>query len=497
MHLLDQIHKRAAREPRRLALVFNGSPLSYGGFWRFIMGARASLAPHATGRGFALLWVDSLVECWVLDLALRSLGHDIAHIISREHFDLFENLDVALVITLASEGGKDVRAKPGVKHLVLSNPTAQRYSIDDPLPDPPSETHGVGGHIKLSSGTTGRFKMVVTHMGADAEGLARQAADYAQLGDRMVQPSESTVLNIFNLGLWNAGGYELPIFMWALGAAVVIEQSDAIERALAWPGVTRTSALPFQLAKLMALPEGAFPYLPQMQLAVGGGAVSPQLYRETARRLTPRIVTILGSTELGTWSMTPVESETDLRWNRINEGRRVEVIDEAGLPVAPGKLGRVRVARSERDAKTYVGEPAAGAEVFRDGWFYPGDLGVLNEAGRIALYGRDTDVVQLNGDKFPAEPWESEIRDKLGCEAVCVLSGNWRTGEEQLHVFAESRRPISQAELEQAIGSTVTGFGQVHAYLVEGLPRTATGKVRRGELAEMLYKGELPGGAAP
>ena len=42
------------------------------------------------------------------------------------------------------------------------------------------------------------------------------------------------------------------------------------------------------------------------------------------------------------------------------------------------------------------------AEFVRDGYFYPGDLGVLDGNGRLALYGRTTDVLSFMGDKVPA-----------------------------------------------------------------------------------------------
>jgi acyl-coenzyme A synthetase/AMP-(fatty) acid ligase len=494
MYVLDQIRARAAAEPRRLAMVFNGAPLSYGGLWRYVTGARAALEPHAGQRGFAILWVDNLLNGWILDLAFRSLGRDTAQVLNADQLALFKDLPVACIVTLASEPGKEIPAWPGVKHLTISDPAKQAYAIGDPLPDPPRETNGVGGHVKLTSGTTGRFKLVMTHFGAERGAIERRLGTNRRLEGEMDLAGASTVVNTFNAGLW-AGGYDWPIHVWCLGGAVVIEQSDSIERALSWPGINRTVALPFQLSQLMALPEGAFPYLPQMQLVVGGGALSPQLLRETARRLTPKIALKLGSTEVSSWASTPVGSETDLRWYRLNPDRQVEVVSEAGDVLPSGQLGRVRVALTEDDATAYVGDPETSAEVFKEGWFYPGDMGVLDGAGRLALYGRDADIIHLNGDKFPAEPWESQIRDKLACEAVCALSGNWRTGVEQLHVFVESRQPIGQEALAEAVRSTVTGFGQVEAYVVERLPRTATGKVRRGALAEMLYKGELPGPA--
>jgi acyl-coenzyme A synthetase/AMP-(fatty) acid ligase len=224
-----------------------------------------------------------------------------------------------------------------------------------------------------------------------------------------------------------------------------------------------------------------------MQLIVVAGAVSPALAREMRRRLTPRILVNLSATEVGGWARTMIETDEDLRWYRLDPRRRVEVVDDAERPLPPGELGRVRVALREHGPRGYLEDPDTSAAFFRDGWFYPGDLGVLDGKGRLALYGRATDIVHINGDKFPAEPWERAIQEALECDGVCVLSGSWTTEAEGLHLFIESRKPISAAALTQAVKATLSGFAGVHVHKVERLPRTASGKIRRIALAQALH----------
>lgn len=490
MFVLEQIHESAATSPRKLALVFNGAPLSYGTFWRFIEGCRRSLQPHLSAQGIAVVWVDSLLECWILDLALRSLGLDVACIKSRDQIDLFDGLDVACLITLESETGKDVGTAYNRRHLVLSAPSKQSVPVDAPLP-PLSEDLGTGGHIKLTSGTTGRNKMVMTTWGATREPIEQRRVRYAQLGDRIVQPSDQSVVNVFNMGLWTGGGYNWPIFIWSLGGAVVIEQTDDLHRSFDWPGITHTLITPRYLSGLISLPDDAFPFRPEMQLIVVSGAVSPTLWREAKKRLSAKILIKLSSTEIGAWARSLVETETDLRWYQVYATRRVEVVNETDVALGAGQLGRVRVALQENDANGYLGDPESTADVFAGGWFYPGDLGVLDGEGRLALYGRGSDIVSLNGEKYPAEPWERAIQEKLGCEAVCVLSGNWRTDADRLHVFIETHRLIAVPNLADALRASLPGIGRIQAHIVDALPRTDTGKVKRMILAQQLHEGSF------
>jgi acyl-coenzyme A synthetase/AMP-(fatty) acid ligase len=226
-----------------------------------------------------------------------------------------------------------------------------------------------------------------------------------------------------------------------------------------------------------------------MQLNVVSGAVTPALARETRRRLTPRILVNLSSTEGGGWARTLIETDEDLRWYRLDPTRTVQVVDDADNPLPPGELGRVRINQRADGPDSYLGDPETSAKFFADGWFYPGDLGVLDGTGRLALYGRTTDIVHIRGGKFPAEPWERAIQEALECDGVCILSGSWRSEEEQLHLFVETRRPIPNSALADAVRATLAGFSGVHIHVVDALPRTPTGKIRRITLAQQLHEG--------
>src|SRR5579863_6570897 len=157
MYVLEQLHSVATATPRKLAMVFNGSPLTYGTFWRFVAGCRRSLQPHLPDHGVAVLWVDSLLEDWILVLALRSLGLDTAVIQSADQVGLFDPADVAAVISVTSEPTRAVDAASGLKHLLISAPSQQAVDIEAPLP-PLQALAPPGGNILLTSGTTGRYK---------------------------------------------------------------------------------------------------------------------------------------------------------------------------------------------------------------------------------------------------------------------------------------------------------------------------------------------------
>ena len=436
-------------------MVFNGRPIAYDGFWRLIEACRRSLQPHLPAHGIAVLSVDSILEGWILSLAVRGLGLDAAVTRLGDQAALFEGQDVACVISLVSEARGAVAIPAGAKALRLSDPSRQSISNDQPLPPLP-EPLLAGGQILLTSGTTGESKMVLLTWGSVAGPILARARRYRDLGEKYRQQGPDTVLNIFGLGLWTGAGHLWPIFTWCHGGAVVIHEGQNPERAFGWPGITHSLATPAFLTVLMAAPEGAFPYLPDMQLNVVSGAAPPALARDVRRRLTPRILINLSSTEGGGWARTLIETDEDLRWYRLDPTRTVQVVDDADNPLPPGELGRVRIDQRADGPTGYLGDAEATAKFFSAGWFYPGDLGVLDGTGRLALYGRSTDIIHIRGGKFPAEPWERAIQEALECDGVCILSGSWRSEAEQLHLFIESRRPIPGQALTDAVRATLS-----------------------------------------
>lgn len=489
--LLDKLYEFAVATPDKPAIVYNNRPVSYADFWRLVQGCRESLKPHAPGHGLALVSIDNLLEGWIVELALRSLGLDTAAVPEPQHAALFADMPVTCVVTLDSDPRLQIPAPVGAARLTLSHPSAQAQALDRtaPLPAPPPGPFG--GHYLLTSGTTGTPKPILSHAGASAEGIAALRGLAARFTDPYAAQGPDTVICLFDLGLWTAMGYLRPIFSWVDGATVVLDQRGDHHLALEWPLITHIHATPHYLAKVMSAPEGAFAYRPDACVIMSAGALTAALARETRRRLTPTIVLNVGSTEVGLWARSVVKDDDDLLWHTIAPDRIVQVVDEADAPLPVGRLGQVRVGLERQGAASHLGDAADTARVYDQGWFYPGDLGVLDDQGRISLRGRASDVISIAGVKYPTEPWERRLQDRLECDGVCVLAGRFGGDVEQLHIFIETRAQIPFDRVVDAIRGTLAGFPEAQVHKIDALPRTPLGKIRRVELAQRIQNGEF------
>ena len=92
-----------------------------------------------------------------------------------------------------------------------------------------------------------------------------------------------------------------------------------------------------------------------------------------------------------------------------------------GTILPPGAEGNVRI-KSEYISDGYFRNPEESRLAFRDGWFYPGDLGMLNADGLFIVKGRAQTVLNLGGDKISPEAIELVLSQYPGVIEAAALS---------------------------------------------------------------------------
>jgi len=480
--ITERIFHWAKLTPNRTAVVYNGRPRSYRAFAQQIAAARGYFARQGyAGSGCAALVIDNLMEFWIFSLALRSLGLTTVAMRAPATVGKLGLADLRCVVTSAGETWPDLDSacgKLGLPLLSVSLDGEAALDLEAPAP-----AHPPGGHILWTSGTTGASKLVLMSAAVDAVMLPRKVDAFGM--------NQDTVLCTFNFPAWTGPGYRFSASPWTVGGAVVIEQAHKPHEALNYPGITHAVLVPGLLATILSAPADAFPRSDTMQLAVGGGAMTRRQVERTKARITPHLFNWLASTEAGGIALTPLHGPEDHRWHRILPGRVVEIVDEAGRPAPTGEVGRVRVATAGGPTR-YLNNQAATRVFFKDGFFYPGDLGVFRSDGRMALHGRFTDIINLAGRKFSPVPIEDRLTEVLGVSAVYIFAMQEDSGEEGAHVVLETSTPIDRERLKAALKKELPGFPRTRVYYVAEFPRNQMGKLLRQELRAKAIAGLAP-----
>jgi acyl-coenzyme A synthetase/AMP-(fatty) acid ligase len=246
------------------------------------------------------------------------------------------------------------------------------------------------------------------------------------------------------------------------------------------------------LALILLAPEEVTLRNDAMTLIVGAGVLSQADWRAARERLTRDVRTGYGSTEAGPCALTRVETPQDLVWHQIYPAFQVQVVDDQHQPLPAGRSGAVRVRTSGIDG--YLGDEETTRAFFRDGFFYPGDLGVLREDGRLQIQGRVTDVINVMGDKLATTPIETALQEALGAKAVCVFSAPGEGGEEAVHVAVQPGGPVGPEALKAALLAALPRVRAAHVHAVTDFPRNHMGKIDRVALKAQLLAPAPPEG---
>lgn len=228
-------------------------------------------------------------------------------------------------------------------------------------------------------------------------------------------------------------------------------------------------------------------------LVVGGAASPPALVGEARRRFDAGYSIRWSSTESGGVG-TATDPAGDLHEvlhtaGRPRPGMGLEVRDAERRPLPAGEVGRLWL-RSDAAMARYWDDPDATAEVLVDGWLDTGDLGHLDDAGRLVVAGRAGDLFIRGGyNVHPAEvvarlgrhPAVAELAvvpradDVLGAIGVAVV------------VPADPAHPPTLAELRAFGAETLSRYKLPEDLVVtDALPLTAMQKVDRRRLVALV-----------
>lgn len=223
----------------------------------------------------------------------------------------------------------------------------------------------------------------------------------------------------------------------------------------------------------------------------GGAPIPASLVLEASDVLGARIAVAWGMTENGICTLsrhgsTPQQVASadghPLPWVKL------KVIGRDGRPAEPGHEGVLKI-RSASQCVDYLPNHDEFRQAFdADGFFDTGDLARINPDGSLRITGRVKEMIIRGGENVPVLEVEGALRGIPGVKEVAVVGvPDARLGERACAVVVRARsRPEPNLRGIQhhlsALGMAAQFWPEYLAFRDE-LPRTAAGKVRKGDLS--------------
>lgn len=176
---------------------------------------------------------------------------------------------------------------------------------------------------------------------------------------------------------------------------------------------------------------------------------------------------------------------------RAVPGTTVSVVDDSGAPAAPGTIGEL-VVDGPGVCAGYWGKPDETSHAFRADGLHTGDVGFLDEDGWIYIVDRKKDLVVVSGYKV----WPREVEDVLyqhaGVREVAVVGipDEYRGETVIAFVVLHEGAEVTEDDLRGHCRHLLSAYKcPTEFHLIDGLPKTASGKVLRRELAAARIAG--------
>jgi non-ribosomal peptide synthetase component E (peptide arylation enzyme) len=230
----------------------------------------------------------------------------------------------------------------------------------------------------------------------------------------------------------------------------------------------------------------------------GGASAAIETIRDFQARMPGHLIELYGMLETGFHTYTRF-SDDPAKVNgtigRVASSMELKILDEAGREVAAGEVGEI-AARGPSVHLGYHANAAANAGAFTaDGWFRTGDLGrIVDAAGNVEIVGRRKEIINRGGKKFfPREVEEILYTHPKVMHAAMVGIADQRLGERNcLCVIPKGGQSVTLQEMIGHLKDQVADYKlPEEMHILEELPFTATGKLRRHVLSEWVSKGRV------
>jgi acyl-CoA synthetase (AMP-forming)/AMP-acid ligase II len=344
---------------------------------------------------------------------------------------------------------------------------------------PPNES---SRFIILTSGTTGTPKGAQR---GQPDTLSPLAAMFSRIP---LQANEKTVIAAPLFHSWGFAHFSLGL---ALNSTYVLQRRFDPEKTLQAIQESEATALvvvPVMMQRILQLDEetlGKYD-LPSLRVTAASGSALPgELANKWMDHFGDNLYNLYGSTEVA-WAT--IATPEDLRAapgtaGKPPRGTVVKIVDNEGddeLP--PGETGRVFVGNE----MAFEGYTGGGNKDLYKGLLSSGDVGHFDDEGRLFIDGRDDEMIVSGGENvFPREV-EDLLANHDAVKEVAVIGVDDEEWGQRLKAFVvlEDGADLGHDEVKSYVKKNLAGYKVPReTEILDSLPRNATGKVLKRELA--------------
>ncbi|MFJ7729899.1 class I adenylate-forming enzyme family protein [Neobacillus sp. NPDC097160] len=498
---ISYLIKREGLDLNKKAIVFEGESLTYKELRDRSLGFANGLYEMGVRKGDRVVVVTkNCLEFWEINFGIYEtggivvplnsrlspveIGHLIKHaepkviVFDRDHVEHIQcSLREYNGASLVYLGEEEISEFPNCK----TYSTVLAGAATDPLDilvdaDDPAE-------IIYTSGTTGFPKGAVWTHGTVLWNSIQQSMDYRITSDDSVY----VLLGLnyiggrheFTMSVFHQGG---TVHIRRMGDYEINETVDYIEKHK----ISLILLVPIMLHDMHRTSHSLDKKLKSLKMIMCGGAPVPVPLIEKTMEVCPHVdvIQVYGSTEIG-GTVSALKKSDSIRkigsCGKPTLHNLISIVDEQGQPVQIGQPGEI-IVKGPAIVKEYWRNPEKTQNAFKDGWFYTGDIGKMDEENFLYIVGRKKDMIISGGMNIYPEEIELTLRKHPGindCAIIGVPDERW--GESIMAIIHpnESALPTEQEVIDYCRKYLGSYKKPKYVKFVPELPRTQSGKIQK------------------
>ncbi|MFI7633115.1 AMP-binding protein [Nonomuraea sp. NPDC049400] len=388
---------------------------------------------------------------------------------------------------------------PTLEHVVIVGGDGPPGALDfdehllDPEPGDPEELAGraLGPDdpflILFTSGTTGEPKGALHSQNTLYAAINGYQEAY-DLDDHLVIMTSQTSMHYVGMVMTyltalTLGGTAVTADVWDPGLYLDLAAEHDVTMYYATPPFAR------EISETQAVSPRD---LSSLRIFVSGSApVPPHLVEQVSETLGVRVYALWGMTENGGVTMTRPEDPPERAGESdgtVVSGMEIRIVDEENQPVPAGEIGALQVRGAAQCLGYYLRDEIYAKSITPDGWFDTGDLARDDGYGGIRISGRTKDVIVAKMCfKLPVSDLEALLGRHPAIRDIALIGiPDPSLVELVCAVVAPTGEPPTLEDLRTYMKDAGVNewFWPERLELVDAMPRTVTGKIRKVELRE-------------
>lgn len=458
----------AEYEPKRIAVRSTSGTLTYLQLFKLVQKVAGQLDEQGVKPGQVVYINLPQLQDIVMFLALNQIGAKCAY-----HFNGYDSaLPVTADLWIKSNERSDIA---GTKSITINQEWWASVEKGHEREIAHAWERDEICYYIYTSGTTGSFKSIGLTFSHLIEYDAKTTSPWEQSG------------LTFSLFGWSGGFAQFLTTLIVKGRPILVNNSPSdVQELFDKTKPTNLLGSPSLLAAFIEKAALRGTDLTSTEHVVSmGGQLSPKLVLNLRKSFPKaKITNLYGSSEGGRIAAQ--------RITRPNQGAmagailpeaRVEIVDDHGNRVPQGTSGKVRYKSLVNE---YVNDPEASSKVFRDGWFYCGDLGHLDENYCLVLEGRESEVLNIGGEKLDPLIIDEFVISQSGVIDCGTFPIQTNSGRQSIGIAVVADSDFDAQQLRTAVLAKFPNAVPLAIIKAEKIPKTSMGKIMRKLLSKQF-----------